>query len=262
MVDGEHAGVCTPDGGFEACRPDGTLSSRVGCEGTCVTVAVINGSHVGFCRPECRDGEQECLFGPLYRECQAGRWLRTPSSCEDGAICQPLADGPVPRVSCDSTCTPGTSRCSAARDAIEHCDDSGQFGQGQACASGVCQSKGVQAYCASLCADGALSCAFDGASAGRRCIEPGIWSDEDACADDTSCRASAGLALGCVQCVGPDAPGGNAWGVADRRCVGDELSTCNGDNQWGTATACDTDEICVQVNEGPSSLAYCAAANN
>ncbi len=252
----DRVGVCLPDGGFQACNAGGTLDRTAECAGVCVTVTVINDSNVGFCRAECVDGEQECLGGSLYRQCQGGRWERVARSCEDGSSCQPLADTALPQIQCGS-CTPGTSRCVAGQSAIETCGESGQFEEPVECGRGVCQSKGVQAYCAPACTVGAPDCAFDGAPAAKSCVEPGEWSVEEACATDTSCRTSGGTALGCVECVGPAAPGGNAWGVADSRCNGDEIMDCGDDNRWQPGTACPAGETCVELKSGPSSLAYC-----
>ena len=257
LDDSHRVGVCAPDGGFMACSSGGTLASSSECAGGCVTVTVINGKSVGFCRAECEDGAQECLGGPLYRECVLGRWQRSAKVCEGGSRCQPLADTPLPRIQCGDACTPGTSRC-ASKSALERCGDDGVFEAAEECARGVCQSKGVQAYCASECLQDASDCAFDGASSARTCSGEGQWSAEQACDTGTTCRTSGGIDLGCVECVGPNAPGGNAWGVADSRCDGEAVAACGDDNRWQPARPCDAGESCVELDSGPSTLAYCA----
>jgi hypothetical protein len=213
---------------------------------------------IGLCRTECEDGAQECLGGPLYRECSGGRWLRKAKRCESGTECQPIGESALPRIECGDTCTPGTSRCAAGSNGIEHCGDDRHFEAAVACAIGVCQSKGVQAYCAPRCLEGAVECAFDGAPSVRNCIEPGDWDVEEACPTGTTCRKSGGKSLGCVECLGGESPDGNAWSVADSRCDGAAVVDCNADNRWKAAVDCPQGETCVALTNGASSLAYCS----
>ena len=255
-------GVCLADGGFRACNDGGILEDASECAGGCVSVGEINGLSLGFCRPECEDGAAECLGGPLYRECSGGRWLRTAKRCESGTTCQPIGESALPRIACGDTCTPGTTRCAARSNGIEHCAEDGQFEAAEPCAIGVCQSKGLQAYCAPLCVEGAVDCAFDGAPSVRRCIEPGEWDAEDACPMGTTCRKSGGKSLGCVECIGPESPDGNAWAVADSKCEADAVLECSADNGWKAAVDCAQGETCVALTKGASSLAYCAVAAN
>jgi hypothetical protein len=104
---------------------------------------------------------------------------------------------------------------------------------------------------------GERSCAFDGAPSVRQCGEAGLWEDETPCAEEERCRIAGTHALGCVSCVGPTWLGGNGYAVADSRCQGDSIQACSMDDTWGTLSPCDAEKRCVEIQQGPSSVAFC-----
>ena len=70
---------------------------------------------------------------------------------------------------------------------------------------------------------------------------------------------SAGVALGCVQCIGTET-NGNASGVADSRCdiAGTSVEACNASNQWAAPDACEVGDFCMA--SGGSAWCYTPAA--
>jgi hypothetical protein len=252
--DGSSVGICLPDGTISKCMPGGTLAVTP-CAGACARVAMLDGRALGTCAPACVDGARECLGGPFYRACANGRW-DAPTTCADG--CNPVGGGVRPDVRCGGACDPGTSRCRADLGAVEVCAPDGRWTLDRACALGRCRPAGPQAECEAECLPGQRACAFDGAGAERRCGDDGRWAAERACAPGTTCRASGGVALGCVACVGAHEGGGNAFGAADSRCGAGGVETCGADDTWQAATACPAGRACASVARGPSSLAACA----
>lgn len=145
--EGAVAGVCTGDSAIKPCNSGGIVLSERTCAGRCQTLAQLDGRALGYCVSECRDGEHECVSATEYRECAAGAWSATVSSCDAGQECQPIASGELREVRCASVCDPGTSRCSADRSAIETCDDQGAWQAAEPCALGRCISSGPVAQC-------------------------------------------------------------------------------------------------------------------
>ncbi len=264
--DGSSVGICLPDGTINRCSPGGTLAVAQ-CAGACSRVATLDGRALGFCAPACVNGARECLGGPFYRACVNGHWDPTVRAC--AGTCNPLATGAVPDLRCGGACEPGTSRCRADDAAVELCADDGTWKLDRACTLGRCRPAGPQAECEAECLAGQRACAFDGDSVERRCDDAGRWTAEMPCAADTSCRLSGDLALGCVACVGD----GNAFGIADSRCVSVRadggastdggtdanvaVESCGPQNAWQSQITCASNETCAAISRGPSTLAAC-----
>jgi hypothetical protein len=280
--DGASVGVCLPDGTIHKCSPGGTLSFAA-CAGTCSRVERLDGRDLGFCAPACAEGARECVGGPFYRVCTAGRWEATARTC--AGACNPLASGAHPDIRCGGACDPGTSRCRADGAAIEVCADDATWKLDRACTLGRCRPAGPQAECEAECLAGQHACAFDGDTVERRCGDAGRWTTQLACGDGTSCRLSGDLALGCVACVGT----GNAFGIADSRCASDAdagtdassadagahassadagadvvgtttgvaTETCGPENTWHARVTCAANEQCTSLARGASTLAAC-----
>lgn len=249
-----RAGVCV---GASEIRPCGasTLSVPEPCEGTCRRVTELDGRVLGFCEAACRDGDRECLAGPLYRECTDGVWSAAARQCEEGD-CVPSGAGAQPDIACGAKCEPGTSRCTLDGPAVETCSDAGAW-QSAACTLGRCVSGGAQAQCQTDCKPGERACGFDGASDELVCNSQGLWDVPSACAMGALCRMGTSGALGCLTCVGPSLSGGNVWGVADSRCHADALAMCGTDNEYASPVACADGKTCVEVKRGAATLAYC-----
>ncbi|MDB4983642.1 MAG: hypothetical protein JWM82_4394, partial [Myxococcales bacterium] len=264
--DGSSVGICLPDGTINKCSPGGTLSVAQ-CAGACSRVATLDGRALGFCAPACVNGARECLGGPFYRACVDGHWDTIVRAC--AGTCNPLATGAVPDLRCGGACDPGTSRCRADDAAVELCADDGTWKLDRACTLGRCRPAGPQAECEAECLTGQHACAFDGDRVERRCDDAGRWTAEMPCATDTSCRLSGDLALGCVACVGD----GNAFGIADSRCVSVTpdgggsidggaganvaVGSCGPQNGWQSQITCASNETCTAISRGPSTLAAC-----
>jgi hypothetical protein len=103
-----------------------------------------------------------------------------------------------------------------------------------------------------VCA-GATTLAADGYHTGTtqqlRCGSDGRKGAAQDCPAGNLCRVtSSGVTLGCVECVGPGAPGGNADGAADSRCDAmdaTKLQECGADNHWATSRMCAGTKMCV-----------------
>jgi hypothetical protein len=248
-------GICEADGTMQACGAGGTLAPA-SCDGVCTRVTTLDGRDVGYCAPECQDGARECLGGPFYRVCAKGRWGASPGSC-DASDCNPVATGAVPDVRCGGACDPGTSRCRPDRGAVEVCVPGGTWMNDRTCLLGRCRQAGPQAECETECTPGAHACAFDGDGVERVCGADGLWSAATACAAGTACRLAGDSALGCVECVGAHAVGGNAFGGADSRCGGTGVQSCGPDDRWLPATDCPDGNTCAALTRGPSTTAVC-----
>ena len=125
------------------------------------------------------------------------------------------------------------------------------------CLLGRCRAAGPQAECETECTPGEHQCSFDGAAAERVCDLKGLWMSETACAAGTACRLSGDRALGCVECVGPQPGGGNAFGVADSRCGLLGVDGCGDDNRWHATVECPDGDVCASLSRGASQLAAC-----
>jgi hypothetical protein len=269
--DGSSVGICLPDGTINKCSPGGTLAVAA-CGGACSRVATLDGRALGFCAPACATGARECLGGPFYRACVNGRWDTTVRTC--AGACNPLATGAVPDLRCGGACEPGTSRCRADGAAIEVCADDATWKLDKVCTLGRCRPAGPQAECEAECLAGQRACAFDGDAVERRCDDAGRWTAPMPCATGTSCRLAGDLPLGCVACVGD----GNAFGIADSRCVdaapdggapdaaasdaaaaasAAAVETCGPEGTWKSQVTCASNEACTTISRGTSTLAAC-----
>jgi hypothetical protein len=252
-------GICQPDGSISACSPGGTLAPAP-CAGACTTVASLDGRAVGYCAPECQEGATECVGYEWVHTCAHGRWS-PPVICGGDLTCVPAAKGAVPSAQCGKQCEPGTSICSPNRSVVMECTPDGTWTVDRTCLLGLCRQAGAQAECETECMPGQLGCAFDGAATQRDCSPAGLWNAETPCATGTSCRMSGAVALGCVECVGDVSGGGNAFGLADRRCAdsGVDASSCGADNRWQPFTPCEDLTECRSTQQGPSTIASCAS---
>lgn len=253
----ENAGVCVGGDSIRVCHADGILSRAMPCEGVCRVVEELDGRSLGYCDPECEEGERSCLVGPLYRECVAGVWSTQTRACEGGAECLPLASGNRADIKCGGACETGTSRCAPGGAAVETCDDEREWKPLKDCLLGRCVRAGAQAQCQTECAPGEHACGFDGDDSELLCSEAGLWAAPTPCAEGSVCRTGIRGALGCLSCVGSEVPSGNAWGVADSRCEGDALAACGADNQFGAPVDCPAGQSCQQLERGAAVLAYC-----
>ena len=251
----EVGGVCVGNDQVRVCR-GGILGRKAACVGTCKSVGEIDGRELGYCTSSCNEGDRECLGGSLYRECVAGEWSTVARACADGVSCQPLAQSPHPDIKCGGACEAGTSRCSADGSGVEVCEDEAWAAK-PPCMLGRCVQAGAQAQCQTECVPGEHACAFDGASLELSCSEQGLWGEPSDCDAGASCRVGTAGALGCLDCVGSEIAGGNAWGVADSRCSEEGVATCGTDNTFGAAEPCAAGQSCVGLERGAASLAYC-----
>lgn len=250
-----RAGVCVGSDQIRPCAAS-SLSRPQQCAGLCRRVGELDGRVLGYCDDACVEGERECLTGPLYRECENGRWSTTPKSCDGSASCLPVGSGAHADIQCGGACAAGTSRC-ASDSAVERCGDDGKWEASVHCSLGRCVHDGAQAQCQTECKPGEHACERDGAASELVCGELGLWGEPQACGEGSSCRVGVAGALGCMTCVGPEVLGGNSWGVADSHCDGDAIATCGPDNSYGSSVACDAGQACIEVKRGQASLAYC-----
>jgi hypothetical protein len=251
-----RAGVCVGADQVRPCQAS-VLTTPRQCEGVCRRVAELDGRVLGYCDASCADGDRECLTGPLYRECVKGRWSPKAQSCADGAECQPLATSAHPDIKCGGACEPGASRCSGDGSSIESCDEKQEWQPASPCALGHCVQSGAQAQCQTECKPNERACAFDGAASELVCSERGLWSEPIACDAGAMCRVGTAGALGCMRCVGPNAPSGNAWGVTDSHCDASGVAECGAGNDYAAGTPCVAGQICVELARGAATLAYC-----
>jgi hypothetical protein len=253
----DQAGVCVGTSSLRPCHVDGILGRAIPCSGVCRTVGELDGRALGYCDPLCEDGERECLAGPLYRECQGGVWSSSARVCEGGEECQPLSLGIHSDIKCGGACELGSSRCSADGTSVESCTEQGEWEAMAPCLLGRCVRSGAQAQCQTECAPGQRACASDGAASEAVCGETGLWGEPTPCEVGSSCRVGTSGALGCVECVGSELSGGNAWGVADSYCEAAALVACGPDNAYQAAEPCAGGQSCVELSRGAARLAYC-----
>ncbi len=251
----ELGGVCVGNSQVRVCK-GGVLGRPQDCAGSCQRVGEIDGRVLGYCASSCSEGDRECLSGSLYRECVHGVWSTSAKVCDDGAVCQPLANGAHPDIKCGGACEAGTSRCSADASRVEVCEG-GAWAPKPACLLGRCVRAAAQAQCQTECNPGEHACAFDGAESELACDQKGLWSQPIGCEAGATCRLGTRGALGCLSCVGPEVAGGNVWGVADSRCGESGVETCGADNTFGEAEPCADTQSCLGLSRGAASLAYC-----
>jgi hypothetical protein len=247
------AGVCTGENELRPCNAGGILLAPERCDGFCRTVGEIDGRALGYCETTCQEGERECLGGSLYRECDAGTWSTRVVACADGVACQPLGHVASSDIKCGGACDPGTSRCNAAGDAVEMCDERGGWQAPTRCLLGRCFRSGPQAQCQMECKPGERACAFDGADTERACTDAGLWGEATQCPAGERCRVGTRSAFGCLACVSADLPGGNGWGVADSFCDAGGVVECGVE----APTGCADGQNCVEIHSAAASLAYC-----
>jgi len=222
----------------------------------CLRVGELDGRALGYCADVCQDGARECLGGSLYRECVAGRWVTEAQSCPNSAECLPLAESQYPDIKCGGPCDAGTARCTQDRSAIETCSQQHEWTPQPPCALGRCVRSAAQAQCQTECKPGEHACAFDGAAAELVCDDAGLWGELTACEAGATCRVGTSGALGCLKCVGPAVPGGNAWGVADSHCDDVGVAEC-ADGDYGVGEVCGDGQACIELSRGAATLAYC-----
>ncbi len=252
------------------CQDDGTLADAEACTvGACRNVNMVStadGRTPATCDEarECEEGEEVCLASegratPRYRSCEDGVWSVEIKTCEsDGACFSTRDDAGKRRVLCGGECAPGTARCSGNRQ-VERCNDEGRWSSGEQCDIGQCRTLGNNdASCVLECVPGSFTCqggeetAPDGFHSGtaqqRTCEGDGTWSDAADCPDGRTCRVTkSGISLGCVACVGPEAPGGNSEGTADSRCDPDDgarIQDCGNNNTWLSSRTCSDGKTC------------------
>ncbi|MET0386830.1 MAG: hypothetical protein ABW321_12765 [Polyangiales bacterium] len=267
------------------CNPDGTLGDPEPCaDGLCTTLrstVTADGRMPGACSrstSECKAGEQICIDAsgsvtPRFRACVDGRWGPELMNCDDDAPCHTVKDDQgLRRALCGAQCSPGARRCTDNGE-LEECDARGQFAEGRLCTTGVCRETGNNdAACVLECVPGSRSCAgaitiapdgyHDGTAQEIVCGQDGRRGEPQACADGTLCRVTgAGIVLGCVECIGPAASGGNAEGTSDSRCDPDStnaLQDCSDDNTWAEPRTCSGTKVCVDPTLG--TCGSCAGA--
>jgi hypothetical protein len=213
---------------------------------------------------DCQASEEICVDAsgsptPRYRSCDQGRWSVELKTCAKDAQCHTTKDAKGLRhVLCGVQCTPGERRCNDGD--VEECDNGGHFNTTTPCNAGVCRMLGSHdAACVLECIPGDFVCAgattlaADGYHTGTtqqlRCGSDGRKGAAQDCPAGNLCRVtSSGVTLGCVECVGPGAPGGNADGAADSRCDAmdaTKLQECGADNHWATSRMCAGTKMCV-----------------
>jgi hypothetical protein len=243
--------VCADDGTFTRCTSGGVLVPDA-CDAGCIQSGTLDGLTLGYCSPRCAEGSAECLGGPLYRECVAGRWSVAPKQCAAGQPCNPITSGALAQVRCGGACDGG---------AVEVCGSTGDastaWALDRACELGRCVQAGQQAQCQADCSPGQHQCAYDGAQTDRSCGDAGLWGPEVPCVQGTTCRLSGSVALGCAACVGSNVAGGNAYGAIDSACQDGGLSTCGPDNTYAPAAPCEAGSACVELTQQASRVASC-----
>jgi hypothetical protein len=253
------------------CQLDGTLADAAACaQGICRNVNEVvtaDGHTPARCdsTPQCEEGEELCLYvgntaTPRYRTCKNGFWSTEISTCEnDGACVNSHDDTGKRKKVCGAECSPASHRCNADGE-LETCDASGHWARGEQCALGSCKTIGNNdASCVVDCVPGSVACvgttvtAPDGYHQGRSqqrvCEADGTWGNATACADNRVCRISgSGIGLGCIACVGPNLPGGNAEGSVDSRCDPNDvmkIQDCGENNNWLSSRTCSDGKACV-----------------
>ncbi len=273
-----NPGACESDG-FHPCVNGKVSATGAACSfGVCTVLGGnIDGFQPGACLAQCNPGDSRCDGNLAYEACAAnGVWSGTTQSCSVGT-CQQWVDSNTDIHTVCGVCVPNTQRCtdSGGNAAgtpltdIETCSASGQWSNHTACAVGICENNvngtgyaACVAQCTpntTICMGGAASCTGNsspppnhcGTTSWGTCNANGTLPPAGtACPGGESCRTSQnGQTVGvganaCVQCVGPNIPGGNEVGLVDSWCTATaspgSLEICNVNNQWPTPSACST----------------------
>jgi hypothetical protein len=287
-------GACEGDQ-LRKCQPDGTLAEPTACEkGICRNVNEVitaDGRTPALCdsMPQCEDGEEMCLYvgsnlaTPRYRSCVNGYWSTEIKTCENDGACLSAHDDKGKRKKvCGAECSPASHRCNSDGE-IETCDDGGHWGRGQQCELGTCRATGNNdASCVVECVPGRVSCTgatslgpdgfHEGRAQQRVCQNDGTWGNATTCGDGKICRVSgSGQGVGCVSCIGPNVPGGNAQASVDSRCDPNDatkIQDCGENNNWLSSRTCSDGKACVApvaqscgMCMGVSSMFQCTNAN-
>ncbi|MBN1653788.1 MAG: hypothetical protein JXA30_08430 [Deltaproteobacteria bacterium] len=294
----EDLGMCLSETQFLPCDETGQLAdsdSAVDCEtGVCQPgllpdetsnkARAEDGNIRGTCLPvDCEVGEQKCiktLAGEntsRFISCgENGQWTTQPDTCDDNERCFDYVDNDdLWHVICGGECQPGSRECTGEDDGdtdqIRMCDDDGNWGDRTDCDFGVCDP--LKNACVGYCVPDEKRCvgisklASDGYHIGtdsvETCDDNGTWSDEEECDDDTTCRVSkTGIAIGCVECVGPNVVGGNEEGLIDSRCDDDMIQECNEDNDdFEDANECEGDYVCQDPSASLTCEGTCEGAS-
>ena len=263
--------AATCEGGqIRRCLPDGSLGAAEACEiGFCENTGVVqeDGLTQGTCNEDlaCTDGEEMCISGngidSRYTVCVNGEWSREFSACPEGGACDDYEDDEeLAKKLCGEGCIPNSRRCdpdSGDGKGVQTCSAANEWGTAADCTTGICDNVGSEdAVCVMDCVPGTLRCAGaaklssdsvkTGTAATQTCQADGSWADSVDCEGATTCRSSAsGAFLGCIECIGPDAPGGNEDNEADSYCPDvNSVRSCGADNTWLDAVTCPTDTVC------------------
>ena len=252
------------------CQSDGKLAEASSCaQGVCRTVNMVinaDGRTPAACdaMPQCEEGEEQCLNAggdptPRYRVCVNGVWSTEIKTCDNDGACYNTRDAAGKRRKvCGAQCAPGSGRCNDEAE-LEKCQPDGTWARGEQCEKGECRAlSNNDAACVMECVPGTSSCigstltASDGFHTGtaqsRTCNADGLWEEASNCTGGRVCRVSgSGAGLGCVQCVGPKAPGGNRDGLVDTRCDPDDdkkIQDCGENNNWLSSRTCSDGKSC------------------
>ncbi|MDH5672708.1 MAG: hypothetical protein OEZ06_11200 [Myxococcales bacterium] len=256
---------------LRACKADGTLGDAAACEiGVCqplTTSVQADGRIPAACDSElsCVEGTSRCLssiYGttPVYQVCDKGAWSPAFETCANDTLCRDYwdADG-LNKTLCDAECGPGYRRCNGSGE-LETCSADGSWGGATACSVGNCRETGpTDAACVLDCVPNETLCAgssvraSDNVSFGTdmelSCNADGTFGELTDCAAGTTCRTTAtGFVLGCIECVGADAPGGNDIGLIDSRCdpgTPAQIQECGAGNSWDASRQCGSGKSCV-----------------
>jgi hypothetical protein len=264
----EVGGTC--DGAkLRRCDASGRLApvtAAENCEtGICATLSTTSygGYLPGACREDCKAGDERCVGtgSPLYQQCVNGVWSALTQRCANSQPCWGYVEDGVQKKLCGGECTPGTRKCDGT--SIQTCSAEGQWGASAACSLGTCRATTGSAACVVDCVPGTKVCtgvakpASDGVSSGRTaeftCTPEGtLPTTPTTCPGTTTCRTTrTGIHMGCVECLGPNAPGGNAMGLPDSRCAAlteerDSVQICGSNNDWSSPLLCPVGEACKQ----------------
>jgi hypothetical protein len=271
---------------LRACTQDGTLGAASDCDvGICRATSFVmqsDGLLPGACDTalECEEGEQRCILDgatatPLYQVCAGDRWSSALETCDGDEPCVGYLDAQGrSRTLCGADCVPGHRRC-AADGSLETCSDDGAWGAAESCSAGTCLALGNNdAACVLQCAPGRARCGgtittspdgSPGFAMEATCSAEGTLEAAVACDAGELCRVSGnGEHVGCVQCIGPDVLGGNAFGFVDSRCTpldSTSLQTCSADNTWSASRACSAGTSCVGPTGASCGNCLSAAGN-
>jgi hypothetical protein len=268
-------GACDGDK-LRKCNSDGTIADAAACSvGICRSLrstATADGRMPGACdaTPECQTGEEICattndIVTPRYRSCVNGYFGTELQTCDNDAPCYTSTDPMgVRHKLCGAACSPGTRHCNGSGQ-LETCNDQGQWADAEKCAAGSCRAVGNHdASCVLDCIPASKICAGSavvapdafhaGTAQEATCTSAGVRGPLSDCAAGKSCRVTdSGVVLGCVECVGTQAPGGNDEGTSDTRCDPNDMKKiqdCSDTNAWSTSRSCSGSKNCVSPAAG------------